>query len=154
MSRTEPEIHRFEYRGHAEDTLFAQAARHEEAPTPPEAVAEEVGATAVKPLAEVFEDIEKRKAQRAERWQELTDSNWPPGRIEEKLDAEFPELIPVERQFEEERKREAAERRHAQALHGPKRQRSRKLRNTRSPRDAGPPPHIAEDVRRSQGLIE
>jgi hypothetical protein len=151
---TDPEIHRFEYRGYAEDTLFAQAARQEEAPAPSETLAEEVGATAVKPLAEVMEDLEKRKAQRAQRWQELTDSNWPPGRIDEKLDAEFPDLKSPEQVESENLRREAAERRHAQALHGTKRQRSRKLRNTRSPRDVGPPPHIAEDVRRAQGLIE
>lgn len=150
---TDPEIHRFEYRGYAEDTLFSQAARHEEPADRPEP-AEAIGAAAVKPLAEVMEDLEKRKAQRAQRWQELTDSNWPPGRIDEKLDAEFPDLKSPEQVESENLRREAAERRHAQALHGTKRQRSRKLRNTRSPRDAGPPPHIAEDVRRAQGLIE
>jgi len=150
---TDPEVHRFEYRGYAEDSLFAQAAKHDTEAPAPETAQAEVGAVAVKPLAEVMGEIAEREAAKAARWQELTDSNWPPGRIEEKLAAEFPDLKTSEQIESEDLRHEAAERRHAMNLHGPKKQRTRKLKS-RSPRDAGPPPHIAEDVRRAQGLIE
>jgi len=148
------EVDSFEYRGYAEDSLFANAAKQESPVEQPEPAIEDLGATAVKPVAEVLEDLEKRRAERAELEQQLIARNWMPGWIQRELDAKFPDLKPVEQQYKEDQQREAAARRHAQTLHGPKRQRSKKLRNTRSPRDTGPPPHIAEDVRRAQGLIE
>ena len=41
---------------------------------------------------EASEQIETRQAQYAARWGELDRANWPPGRIKEKLDKEFPDL--------------------------------------------------------------
>lgn len=154
MTKPGHEQPEYDYRSFAEGTLFAQGVEQETGEAQPEAPEAEVGAIAVKPVAEIMEEHERRTAERAQRWLDLTDSNWPPGRIEQQLDIEFPDLKSAEKIEAEDLKRDAATRRHAEALHGPKRQRSRRLRNTRSPRDYGPPPHIAEDVRRAQGLIE
>lgn len=50
-----------------------------------------------KPVADVLAEREERVEQRAARWEELTDKNKPPGRIEEILDKEFPDLRSPER---------------------------------------------------------
>jgi hypothetical protein len=141
-----------DFRGYPDDSLFAQNAGQLETAPQPEVIAEGESEL-VKPIEEIMKEHEQRVAARAARWQELTDSNWPPGRIEEKLDAEFPDLKTPEKVEAENLRREAAERRHASNLHGPKKQSTKRLRNI-SPRDTGPPAHIAEDVRRAQGLIE
>src|SRR5689334_12967618 len=61
-----------------------------------------------KPLAEIMEDHEQRKAARAARWQELTDSNWLPGRVEAQLDKEFPDLKTSDQIEDEDKAQDAA----------------------------------------------
>jgi hypothetical protein len=84
----------------------------------------------IKPVAEIMADHESRQAEKAARWEELTNANWPPGRIEERLDAEFPDL----RTSEEIEAREVARiKAHASQLHKPKRDKTRVLQRSLGP---------------------
>ncbi|MGH7156842.1 MAG: hypothetical protein ACREGG_01905 [Candidatus Saccharimonadales bacterium] len=72
-----------------------------------------------KPITEIMAEHEQRTAERAARWQELTDSNWLPGRIEEQLDKEFPDLKTSDQIERESRAQDAAIRRQRRIENGP-----------------------------------
>jgi len=88
--------------------------------------------------------MEQRQAEKAELWDKLTRSNWPPGRIEERLAAEFPDLLTPEQTEQRELAQQAALRRQAEAEAEPKRKPPTRYRH---PRDKGPPPGIAKEIR-------
>lgn len=92
-------------------------------------------------LTEVAQHIGSLELEKAQRWEELTDHNWTSGRIEEKLNTEFPDLRTAEKVEDLEAKRQAAARRRKPAKS------SRRRVAYVSPRDAGPPPHIAKQIR-------
>jgi hypothetical protein len=150
MSKLGHEQPEFDNRAFPEDSLFSPEIRPSET-LPLESPQETEETGAITPVADIMDEHQKRVEERAARWQELTDKNWPPGRVEERLKAEFPDLITADA-IEQDEVARIASRRHASRLHEPRSKRG----STRyiSPRDAGPPPHIAEDVRRDQGLID
>lgn len=92
-------------------------------------------------FAEVAQQIGSLELQKAERREVLEQHNWPPGRVEEKLNTEFPDLRTAEKVEDLEAKRQAAARRRKPAKS------SRRRVAYVSPRDAGPPPHIAKQIR-------
>jgi len=77
-----------------------------------------------KSLAEIALDHKQRQQAYAARWEELTDSNWPPGRIAEMLDKEFPDLRTPERIEELEKRQLADMRRQAIKTAQPRKRRS------------------------------
>ncbi len=96
------------------------------------------------PLDQVAAAHAQRQAEYHKRKEKLERSNWPPGRIAEKLDAEFPDQRSPER-IEELAKRENAALRR-QARRNPPKPNRRTVRYI-SPRDTGPPPYIAKEIR-------
>jgi hypothetical protein len=72
----------------------------------------------VKPVAELMEEHAKRQKEKAARWEELTDRNWLPGRVKEKLDQEFPDLRTPEEIEQLEREADAETRRQAKMSGG------------------------------------
>ena len=97
-----------------------------------------------KSLAEIALDHKQRQQAYAARWEELTDNNWPPGRIGQVLDKEFPDLRAPER-IEELEKSQLADMRRQARTDQPKKR--RKPTRYLSPRDTGPPLHIAKELR-------
>ena len=103
----------------------------------------------VKPVAEIMAQYESRVKERGERWEQLSDSNWPEGRIQEALDREFPELRTAERIEQLENQQLTAQRRAKQS--GLPQRKNRKTRRGLGPRQLlnadGPPPGV-DDARK------
>jgi hypothetical protein len=59
----------------------------------------------IKSREEIMEEFHKRSVERDARRDQLTRSNWPPGRIKEQLDKEFPDLLTSEDLEEREKAR-------------------------------------------------
>ncbi|MEX1995280.1 MAG: hypothetical protein WD887_00685 [Candidatus Saccharimonadales bacterium] len=105
-------------------------------PEPPEGT--------IKPVDEIMVDHHQQVAERGARHETLTDANWLPGRITEALDREFPDLRTPEKIEQLDKKQDANVRRQARATRAPKRAKSTRYI---SPRDTGPPLHIAKEMR-------
>lgn len=150
MSKLGHEQPELDNMGHPEGSLFSPFEEDKSVTAKPPEPENDIPVE-IRPVAEIMAEHERRVDERAARWEELTDKNWPPNRIREILDQEFPDLKTPEDIEKDEIKRIVA-RRHASRLHEqkPKRRPTRYV----SPRDTGPPLHIAEEVRRDQGLID
>lgn len=96
-------------------------------------------------------DISEIERERGDLWDELDKKNWPPGRIQEELDKQFP-LPKTPEEVEEEEKKAIARNLGATALEKPKPKRRKYKRRPRDPKGGGPPPHIAKQLRKDLGL--
>lgn len=140
----------FDHRGEPEGTFFSQPE--------PEAIPDAVPLTGTvsepevekKSPEQIKAEREQRVTARAKRWEELTNANWPPGRIEELLDKESPDLHTAERIEQLEVQDLAAQRRQARKKGGSKQKRNR-TRKGLGPRQLlvadGPPAHVAKEIR-------
>lgn len=96
------------------------------------------------PLDEVEAAIARRQAEYDELKARLGASNWPPGRIQQRLDAEFPDLRTPKQEEELQKKTGATTRKKARETARPARKTSVRYI---SPRDKGAPPDIAKEIR-------
>jgi hypothetical protein len=101
----------------------------------------------IKPVSEIMEVYQQRLAERAVRWQELTDSNWLPGRVKAQLDKEFPDLKSSEQIEQEELARNAALRQQTRLENGGSEQKA-KTRSGLGPNQLlnadEPPPNVPD----------
>lgn len=134
----------FDHKGEPEETLLSQ---------PKPELVQEVELTAEtntepkvekKSVEQIMAEHETRLAERAAKWEEMTNANWPPGRVEQALDALFPDLRSPERIEGLEVRQQADIRR--QSRQAAKLKRKPPTRYL-SPRDTGPPPRIAREIR-------
>lgn len=77
-----------------------------------------------KPVAEIMAEHDARIEERAAKWEELSEANWPESRIQQALDALFPDLRDSDRVEELEDGQLADRRRQARKSVQPKRHRS------------------------------
>lgn len=123
MTKLGHEQPNFDFRAQPEDSLLSRSSNGALAEFPADAATEQTEAP-IKPVEEIMAEHEVRVAERAAKWEELTNANWPPGRVEQALDALFPDLRSPEKIEEISIKEDAAVRRQARKTTRPKRHRS------------------------------
>lgn len=134
-----PEGHLFtrEPAEEAPDTLFSQLPYEQAA-----VISGEIqGSEADTPQAKAMAAHDERTRERAKAYERMSDANWPQSRILEALDRQFPDLRDPEVEHQRD---DAARRRQARKTAQPRR---KPPTYYTSPRDTGPPSHIAKEIR-------
>ncbi|MBI2008790.1 hypothetical protein HYS84_00065 [Candidatus Saccharibacteria bacterium] len=140
----QPEL---DYRADGEESLFSQLPLEHTSSawddlstegTPPPTEEER------KSVAEIMAERDARIEERAAKWEELNKANWPESRIQQALDALFPDLRDSDRIEQLAKKNDVGARRQSRSNVKP---RPKPPIRYRSPRDKGAPPDIAREIR-------